>query len=152
MRRSSPHWYIWSVVDEVTQWQREDTGTEVELSCPHYRWNPNTDHAPICHACLEPAFERLIEEGATEDEILAAYTDWPIPDKRWLETLLAQLRAADNASSQVRALRTDEPLTQDVARKLIERYGSARKAAAHSDWTHSHIYRVAKGERGKPSS
>ena len=43
-------------------------------------------------------------------------------------------------------------LTQAAAIELHKLHGSYREAAKHSDWEASHIYRVATGERGKPSN
>jgi hypothetical protein len=101
-----------------------------------------------------------VTEGATDAEILNAYDSWPIPDRRWLESLLRQLRGEEEGmgssssnSGDVQRHRTlDEPLRQQQAIDLINRWGSTRKAAKNSAWTYSHISRVARGERGKGAS
>jgi hypothetical protein len=94
---------------------------------------------------------RMVAEGWDDAEIIDAWRGLlPNFTKRGEAEVLA-------AAAYLRGQRTtpeptgDHALSQEEAIALHKRYGSYRKAAEHSDWEASHIWRVAAGERGKRS-
>jgi hypothetical protein len=79
--------YVWDVVrtDIVRAW-------DDRVACSHREWGVY-EPPPYCHECMEPGLRRLVEEGARDDEILPAFAQAPIPDRRWMEATLLRLRS-----------------------------------------------------------
>ena len=46
---------------------------------------------------MESGLGRLIADGARDDEILAATSSYPIPERRWIEATLARLHGPSTA-------------------------------------------------------
>lgn len=94
---------------------------------------------------------RMVAQDWSDDEILDAWRrmlpNFTVRGEREVLAAAAYLRGQPSQPEQGR----DHPLTREEAIALHERYGSYREAEKHSDWEASHIYRVATGERGKPS-
>jgi hypothetical protein len=92
------HRYVWDAVRAAIV---DATGDQV--SCPHRTWRYDQE-PPACHDCMESGLGRLIADGARDDEILAAASVYPIPERRWIEETLTRLRNANVMTDYARGM------------------------------------------------
>jgi hypothetical protein len=108
--------YVWRIVQNEIIDSDNETKT---IACPHHRWS-YSETPPYCHECMEPGLRRLVEEGARDDEILPAFAEAPIPDRRWMEATLLRLRSeglrpAETADKRRARTIPDLPTAYDAA-------------------------------------
>ena len=105
------------------------------------------ERAPAPH---RRELRRMVAEDWTDAEILDAWRQLlpNFTERGENEVLAAAAHLRGEGTGTVKA--PGHPLTQHEAKELIARHGSLRKAEKASNWSASHIARVAAGERGKP--
>ncbi len=95
MSPDSSYQYVWDAV-------RTNIVEQVDhdhVRCPHRSWSVWKE--ADCHDCAEAGLARLVAEGARDDEILPAFSAWPIPERRWMEAALSRLRGAQAADQLI---------------------------------------------------
>ena len=125
----SEYRYVWDLV----RTQIVDAGGNEWVACPHRRWGAY-DAPPYCHECMEPGLLRLVREGAHDDEVLPAFAQIPVPERRWIEATLRRLRrAAVPSPDGLTALQRDKlprvPAAKTEARRKYRRLSVSGLAA-----------------------
>jgi hypothetical protein len=122
----SEYRYVYSVIqtfEAAENLDRDRTPSDSDRwRCPHGRVM-DYFRGPIvyCHDCMRPGLARLVDEGARDDEIVPAFKHLPIPERRWMEATLDELRSRPRAA--------DEPTPYARAKltKIRERYPELKR-------------------------